>query len=127
MFLTEDEDDLDKPGSVPPAFGCRAMFDGAVEVPELASVRRVPEHPMTPVARKTLTRLVFRAERPDVTLTFSDWRSDSSADAPIGRKTLLNYVHARKYYLEDDAELQWLLDTTHRLDALRQSGSGDGH
>jgi len=115
MYLTEDEDDLDKPGSVTPAFGCRVTFDGAVEVKELASVRNVPEHALKPVAQKRLHRFVFRAERPDVTVTFSDWKADHEAGAPVGRKTLLNYIHARKYYLEGDEELQWLLETTRRL------------
>ena len=119
MYLTEDEDDLDKPGSVPQAFGCRATFDGAAEVTELASVRHVPEHVTQPTASKTLVRLVFRAERPDVTLTFSDWQSDAAPGAPIGRKTLLNYIHARKYYLENEEELQWLVDTTRRLKSCK--------
>ena len=115
MFLTEDEDDLDNPGSVPPAFGCRAVFDGAAEVKELASVRTLPEHSAKPTSRKTLARLVFRAESHEATVTFSDWKTDSHAGAPVGRKTLLNYIHARKYYLENDEELQWLLDATRRL------------
>ena len=127
MFLTADEDDVNRPASVPPAFGCRATFDGGVEIPELAVAKNVPSNRNAQgklwngqsVSLKTVHRVVFRAEKPEVTLSFTDWQSDSGSGAPAGRRTFLNYIHMRKYYLESGQEFDWLVSRKRKLAEIR--------
>ena len=112
-FATVDMDDYLKPHSVGKAFGCRATVEGGKMIPELAfervtlGVKKGGEKD----ARHTTKRIVFRAERPDVTIVLSDWAEDSKPGAPIGRRTLLNYIRLQKYFYEDEADLADLVKT----------------
>ena len=44
--------------------------------------------------------VVFKAEKPEVVLTFSDWADDSAPGAPAGQKILLNKVSVNPYFTE---------------------------
>ena len=44
--------------------------------------------------------LVFKAEKPEVLLTFSDWADDKTPGAPIGQKIILNKVVVTPYFTE---------------------------
>ena len=59
--------------------------------------------------RYTTKRIVFRANGPEATISFSDWASDASSGAPAGRRTLLNYIRFQKYYYEDEKDLSDLI------------------
>ena len=44
--------------------------------------------------------VVFKAEKPEVDLTFSDWADDSAPGAPVGQEILLNKVGVTPYFSE---------------------------
>ena len=44
--------------------------------------------------------LVFKAEKPEAGLTFSDWSDDSAPGAPAGQEILLNKVSVTPYFSE---------------------------
>ena len=105
-FATVDMDDYLKPHSVEKAFGCRALVEGGVEVPELAFERasRGVTQKGAKVARYVTKRIVFRADGPEATISFSDWAGDTAPGAPVGRRTMLNYIRFQKYYCEDEKD-----------------------
>lgn len=112
-FATADMDDCLNPHSVKPAFGCRATVVGGAEIPALAfeRVTRGVSRTGAKIEQHTTKRIVFRAERPEVTIRISDWATDEAAGAPAGRRTLLNYVRFQKYYYENEADLADLVKT----------------
>lgn len=128
-FVTCDQAEWEKPWSVPEAFAVRAtVTDGADEIPELAYCHNAPkdesrrEHKSRGIliAQKKLHRVIFRATKPSALLTFSDWAADAAPDAPVGRKTMLNWVNLRQYYLESDEELEWLKQVSRRQEGRRK-------
>ena len=44
--------------------------------------------------------VVFKAEKPEVDLTFSDWAEDTAPGAPVGQEILLNKVGVTPYFSE---------------------------
>ena len=50
-------------------------------------------------ARQIATRkIVFIPDKPEVTLTFSDWRDDRTPGGPIGQKLVLNFIGICPYF-----------------------------
>ena len=45
--------------------------------------------------------LVFKAEKPEVTLTFTDWTDENAPGGPAGQELLLNKVSVTPYFSED--------------------------
>ena len=43
-------------------------------------------------------KIVFRADKPEVTVTFSDWLSDTEPGGPIGGRRLLNFVSVTPHF-----------------------------
>ena len=114
-FVTADLDDFKRPWSVPEAFGVRAtVSDGGEEMPEFAYSHKAPRDRAAHKSRgvmiplKVLHRVVFTATKADALLTFSDWAGETSPGAPAGRRTMLNWVNLRQYFLESEEELEWL-------------------
>ena len=114
-FVTADLDDFNKPWSVSEEFGVRAtVSDGGEEIPEFRYSHKAPRNraylrsrgAMVPL--KVLHRVIFTATKADALLTFSDWAGETAPGAPVGRKTMLNWVNLRQYFLESDEELEWL-------------------
>ena len=70
-----------------------ATFDGATVVPEWSYDRRAggKQFQNNPIEIQT-RKIVFRADRPEVTVTFSDWLSDTEPGGPVGGRRLLNFI-----------------------------------
>ena len=120
-FVTADLDDFKRPWSVSEEFGVRAtVSDGGEEIPEFRYSHKAPRNRAYHKSRgvmiplKVLHRVVFTATKPDATLAFSDWAGEASPGAPAGRRTMLNWINLRQYYLESDEELEWLKDVARR-------------
>lgn len=113
-YCTSDYDDAQKPCETKPGV-CRVTFDGAKEIPELGYAhpkwRRAGFTTWRGIAGPMCVtrRAVFTAEKPEVTVTFTDWAADDKPGDAIGKGTLLNWIHLHKYYLEDEKDLKDLI------------------
>ena len=109
-FVAADEEDLRRPGAVTNGFFmARATVTGGEEIPELSGLhysraRRRGEK----VVLFNQYRVVFKAVANTARLMITDWKDASDPGAPLGRRTYVNFVNARKYYVEDESELEWL-------------------
>jgi len=107
---TMDLADLEKPGPC----GEDVVFsvgigEGGVEDPLLRITHKSPHDRRAngnsrwgdkPVPVCATHSAVFRAERQEVTLTLSDWASETNRRGAVGQKRIVNYVIVRPYYEE---------------------------
>lgn len=116
-YCTSDYDDFKSPHAVKPDFGCRVVLDGARPIPELGYAHTSSRKPGFKTWRGVPTplcvtrRIVFTADRPDVTVTFTDWAEDGRLGAPAGSGVLLNWIHLHRYFLEQPTDLDALIET----------------
>ena len=100
LFMTADPADIED-RSFPK--GKRIVFDatldGATILPKWGYDRRAggKQFQDNPVEIQT-RKIVFRADRPEVTVTFSDWLNDTEPGAPAGGRRLLNFVSVNPYF-----------------------------
>ena len=112
-WCTADLADVNDPGSVAKESLLRAELAGAKTVDGLGFDRVWPAdrdekgirhyYKKDDTSKWPLTwthRLVFTAEEPVVTLTFTDWASETAPGATVGRVQLLNYIICRPYFDE---------------------------
>ena len=110
-FVAADMADVKTPLAVTNGtFLARGVIsDGGEAVPELCGVH-VPNGRLSgrKVPYLVSMMMVFKATAAEATYTITDWRSDAEPGAEKGRQTMVNYVNARPYYLENDEELEFL-------------------
>lgn len=123
-FCTSDYDDALKPQVVKPG-ACRVTFAGAKEIPALGYVhakeRKADLKTWRGIAAPLCVtrRVVFTAERPEVTVTFTDWATDGEPGDVVGKGTLINWIHLHKYYLERESDLGDLVELFSRKEPHR--------
>ncbi|MBR4654600.1 MAG: hypothetical protein IKO72_14665 [Kiritimatiellae bacterium] len=106
-FCTHDLDDIEtRKGVRTPVRMVRARIAGGEEIPELGfdsigDPRKGPRNKVETVTH----RIVFRALSTQAEAVFSD----DGAPAEPGRRRVLNWVGARPFYCEDEAELRDLI------------------
>lgn len=114
-YFTTDYDDVLKPKNEHTIFELNALLDGGEIIPELSFRRVYPKGwdgswgQRKGTVEKVHHRILFRAKKSEVTLTFSDWKNDKEPGAAIGQRRLLNYIILRPYYMESEEELQELI------------------
>lgn len=111
-FVAADEEDLNKPYAITNGtFLARGVIsDGGEAVPELCGVHVLHDRMEKRKGRIYFANvmMVFKATANEATYTITDWAADDRPGAEKGRRTLVNFVNARKYYLENDEELEFL-------------------
>ena len=123
-FCTSDYDDAKNPHDVKPG-AFRVLLDGAREVPSLAYVHAPARKAGfttwrgIPAPLCVTRRVVFTAEKSEVTVTFSDWAAEDAPGDAVGKGTLINWIHLHKYYLEKESDLGDLVELFSRKEPLR--------
>ena len=112
-FVLADLDDVKKPVGKPLDFTFRVDISDSGKVdagsyfivqpgPTAMRYTRAVDGSFTRAsfpARQIATRkIVFIPDKPEVTLTFSDWRDDRTPGGPIGQKLVLNFIGICPYF-----------------------------
>ena len=79
----------------------RAKLDGAKDITALSPVAKyLAPDGVNIRGYVNNVAVVFKAEKPEVGLTFSDWADDSAPGAPAGQEILLNKISVTPYFSE---------------------------
>ncbi len=105
-FVTADGDFVEKNIRKRSFSYLDAVLDGAEVMEDLSYEFRNPgaavsgEKPDGTISRiEMVTRkIVFRAKKPEIKVTFSDWKSATEPGGPIGARRWLNFVNVNRYF-----------------------------
>jgi hypothetical protein len=104
LFVTADADDAVNRLCHRREFQFNVSLKGATVLPEFSNEyrlpRTIPENPQNRRCEFVNHKVVFTADKPEVTVTFSDWQDDSTPGAPIGQKRVVNYISLVPFFDE---------------------------
>ncbi|NMA40492.1 MAG: hypothetical protein GX937_09980 [Lentisphaerae bacterium] len=105
-YVTADPDDIANFKNERQHVVLEASIDGGETIPEKGYEFRIPagweNWPASAKRREIVTRkIVFKALRSDVAITFSDWLSDDTPGGAIGQKRILNSISLNPYFGEE--------------------------
>jgi len=97
FFVSADADDIDKPKEKKAPFVFQANISDATIVPELGYILKKPGDTKSRAQMRN-HKIVFIPEKPEVTITFTDWEDDQTPGQPAAQKCVLNFVSLTPYF-----------------------------
>ncbi len=102
-WVTADADNVanKRYGKIKSEITFDATLDGATIIPRFsydmrAGGKQFQDNPVEIQTRK----LMFKADKPEVTITFSDWKNDREMGGAAGERRVLNFIQCTPYYAE---------------------------
>lgn len=102
MFVTVDPEDIENPKNIHQTIVLHATLNGATVLPELGYDFRAGGNEFQKSTCEIQTqKIVFRADKEDVLLTFSDWKNDTEPGNPSSKKRIMNFVSVLPYFVAE--------------------------
>jgi hypothetical protein len=99
-YVVSDFDDIAAPKPELPDILLPVALEGAEVIEEGSYVNRWPNSSAPKGQKVSLDthRILFRALREQVKITFRDWQDDAVPGGSVGQRQVLNFVNLKPYY-----------------------------